>query len=125
MGSSRDWAAKGAALLGTRAVLAAGFERIHRSNLINMGVLPLRLPSGVTPETLGLRVGDLLEVDAEPRFLAPRSPVRVRVGRGGEEIATFEAVAAIETTLEVEVLRAGGLLPMILAKALRRSDAAA
>ncbi len=73
MGSSRDWAAKGAALLGARAVLAAGFERIHRSNLVNMGVLPLRLPRDVTPMSLRLDVGDLIVIDADPATLAPRA----------------------------------------------------
>ncbi|MBB3938127.1 aconitate hydratase AcnA [Aureimonas phyllosphaerae] len=125
MGSSRDWAAKGAALLGTRAVLAVGFERIHRSNLINMGVLPLRLPEGTTPETLGLRPGDLIDVDAEPGRLTSRSLIPVQVSRSGTGVARFDTVAAIETTLEVCVLKAGGLLPLILADALGRSDIAA
>ncbi len=63
-GSSRDWAAKGQRLLGIRAVLAVSFERIHRSNLIGMGILPIRLPQGVTPQTLHLVAGDRIEVDA-------------------------------------------------------------
>ena len=77
MGSSRDWAAKGAALLGARAVLAASFERIHRANLIGMGVLPLRLPQGVTPQTLALTVHDMVEIDADPARITPRGEVPV------------------------------------------------
>lgn len=116
MGSSRDWAAKGAALLGTRAVLAVSFERIHRSNLINMGVLPLRLPVGITPATLSLRLGDRIEIDADPRVIVPRGPVPVRVLRADGTADAFETRAAIETSLEVDVLRRGGLLPAILAR---------
>jgi aconitate hydratase len=116
MGSSRDWAAKGAALLGARAVLASSFERIHRSNLVNMGILPLRLPVGRGPRALNLAVGDMVLIDAEPACIAPRSSVSVTVVRWTGEVETFEAVAALETSLEVKVLHQGGLLPMILAK---------
>lgn len=116
MGSSRDWAAKGAALLGARAVLASSFERIHRSNLVNMGILPLRLPVGRGPTALNLAVGDMVLIDAEPACIAPRSSVSVTVVRRTGEVETFEAVAALETSLEVKVLHQGGLLPMILAK---------
>ena len=74
MGSSRDWAAKGVALLGVRAVLAAGFERIHRSNLIGMGILPLRIPAEMSPAHLKLGPGDMIEVDAP---LAGIKPLRL------------------------------------------------
>ena len=114
MGSSRDWAAKGAALLGARAVLAVGCERIHRSNLVNMGVLPLRLPRDVTPMSLRLDVGDLIVIDADPATLAPRARVPISIRRRTGAVDTFEATAALETSLEVQVLRSGGLLPMIL-----------
>ncbi|WP_134725804.1 aconitate hydratase AcnA [Paracoccus luteus] len=114
MGSSRDWAAKGAALLGARAVLAVGFERIHRANLIGMGVLPLRLPEGVTPASLALRVGDVIGIDADPAALVPRGPVPVVVRREDGRTQTLAAQAAVETTLEIETLRQGGLMPMIL-----------
>jgi aconitate hydratase len=103
-GSSRDWAAKGPWLLGVRAVLALSFERIHRSNLIGMGILPLQLSS-----QLSLSMGETLEIQADPAKLSPgaRVPVKVR----GQQV---EATAAIETALEVELLRAGGILPYIL-----------
>jgi aconitate hydratase len=118
MGSSRDWAAKGVALLGVRAVLALSFERIHRSNLIGMGVLPLRLPSDRRPRDIGLRAGDQIDIDAPVDAIRPRASVAVRIRRDGAVIDTFEATAAIETSLECEILRAGGLLPLILRGAL-------
>ncbi|MBR0757740.1 aconitate hydratase AcnA [Bradyrhizobium jicamae] len=114
MGSSRDWAAKGVALLGVRAVLALSFERIHRSNLIGMGVLPLRLPADRRPQGLGLRPTDEIEIDAPADAIRPRGSVTVRIHRDGIEINRFEATAAIETSLECDILRAGGLLPLIL-----------
>jgi len=114
MGSSRDWAAKGVALLGIRAVLALSFERIHRSNLIGMGILPLRLPRDRRPQMLGLRADDRLEIDAPVAALKPRAPINVRIYRDGAEIDRFVTIAATETKLECEILRSGGLLPRIL-----------
>ena len=115
-GSSRDWAAKGQRLLGIRAVLAASFERIHRSNLIGMGILPLRLPRGTNPQTLQLRAGDRIEIDARPGPLAPRCAVPVRVLRVNGDVEAFDATAAVETQLEVDLLRRGGVIPAILAQ---------
>lgn len=114
MGSSRDWAAKGVALLGARAVLASGFERIHRSNLIGMGVLPLRLPAERHPTSLHLKPGDQILIDADPARISPRCTVPVTIRRASGESETFTAIAAIETGLEVEVLRGGGIIPLIL-----------
>ncbi|HEV7138147.1 MAG TPA: aconitate hydratase AcnA [Steroidobacteraceae bacterium] len=118
MGSSRDWAAKGVALLGVRAVLALGFERIHRSNLIGMGVLPLKLSADQSPVRLALKPGDLIEIDARIASIGPRGIVPVHVRRENGGVTGFEAVAAIETSGEVEILAAGGIIPMILARAL-------
>jgi aconitate hydratase len=118
MGSSRDWAAKGIALLGARAVLALGFERIHRSNLIGMGILPLGLPRDRAPKNLGLRPTDVIEIDAPADAILPRANVKVRIVRDGAELDRFDARAAIETSLECDMLRAGGLLPLILRRAL-------
>ncbi|MFO1304854.1 MAG: aconitate hydratase AcnA [Burkholderiales bacterium] len=115
-GSSRDWAAKGQRLLGIRAVLAGSFERIHRSNLIGMGILPLRLPAGMSPATMQLAPGDRIEVDALPAKIAPRGAVSVRVLRRDGRVEAFDAIAAIETQLEVELLRNGGVIPTILAR---------
>ncbi|OHV79299.1 aconitate hydratase AcnA [Rhizobium sp. LCM 4573] len=121
MGSSRDWAAKGVSLLGVRAVLALSFERIHRWNLIGMGILPLRLPAEWGPSGLALQPGDLLEVDAEETHIAPRRPVRIAIRRRSGETVSFQATAAIETSSEVNILRAGGILPLILRNALESS----
>lgn len=113
-GSSRDWAAKGVSLLGVRAVVASSFERIHRSNLVNMGILPLRLPEGMHSAMLGLSVEDRFEINAEDQLLAPRSLVTGAIVRadGTTEHLTFHA--EIETRLELEVLRSGGMIPMLL-----------
>jgi aconitate hydratase len=115
-GSSRDWAAKGQRLLGIRAVLAMSFERIHRSNLIGMGILPLRLPSTMHPTALQLAAGDRLEVIAPADTLRPRCAIPVRLHRANGSIETFSAVAAIETQLETELLKHGGVIPYILHK---------
>jgi hypothetical protein len=117
MGSSRDWAAKGVALLGTRAVLALGFERIRRSNLIGMGILTLRLPSKHAPARLSLKPGDTLAIAAEPEQISPRSRIPVRILRATGDSEAFGAAAGIETSLEVDILRAGGILPLILQRA--------
>ncbi len=114
-GSSRDWAAKGANLLGARAVLAASFERIHRSNLVNMGVLPLRLPAGMHPDTMELRPGDQIEVDAQA--VAPRAHVAAAIHRSDGTVERFTAQAAVETGLEAQVLTRGGIIPLIIARA--------
>ncbi|CAN5441747.1 aconitate hydratase AcnA [soil metagenome] len=113
-GSSRDWAAKGQRLLGIRAVLAVSFERIHRSNLIGMGILPLRLPAGVGPRSLDLKPGDRIEIAAEPSEISPRCDVSVRVVRRDGSSEGLIATAAVETQLEVELLRHGGVIPSIL-----------
>ncbi len=114
MGSSRDWAAKGVSLLGARAVLALGFERIHRSNLIGMGILPIRLPAEFGPERLQLQPGDVVAVSANPEAIFPRCPVPVTIRRKDGSSLSFEASAAIETHVEIRTLKAGGLLPFIL-----------
>jgi aconitate hydratase len=101
-------------LLGVRAVLAPSFERIHRSNLIGMGILPLRLGPGQHPRDLELRPGDRIEVDADPGRLAPRTPVVVTVHRASGAAEALHATAAVETALEVEILRVGGIIPFIL-----------
>jgi aconitate hydratase len=108
MGSSRDWAAKGPALLGVRAILAVSFERIHRSNLINMGILPLLLPRGLV-----LRPGDRLRVEADADRLVPHAPILCAVLRLDGGVEAVDTVAAIETASEVETLICGGMLPRI------------
>jgi aconitate hydratase len=115
-GSSRDWAAKGQRLLGIRAVLAQSFERIHRSNLIGMGILPLRAPAECAPERLRLAPGDRIEIDAPAGAIEPRAAIAVRIHRIGGSVEFYEAIAAVETRLEVDLLRQGGVIPYILQK---------
>jgi len=112
-GSSRDWAAKGTILLGVRAVLAESFERIHRSNLVGMGVLPLQFQPGENRETLGLTGRERYSI-LGIRDLQPRQTVTVvaREENGNEK--RFTAIARIDTPIEVEYYRHGGILQMVL-----------
>ncbi|QRM56983.1 aconitate hydratase AcnA [Sinorhizobium sp. BG8] len=114
-GSSRDWAAKGVALLGVRAVLARSFERIHRSNLINMGVLPILLPEEAHPRSLVIAPDTTFHVDAVD--LTPRCALTVAL-ENASNLRSFDCRAAIETELELQVLQAGGMIPFILARSL-------
>jgi aconitate hydratase len=112
-GSSRDWAAKGTMLLGVRVVIAESFERIHRSNLVGMGVLPLQFPEGASRGSLGLDGTESYAV-AGVAGLAPRDTVRVTATRtDGSEVA-FDALARVDSPVEIEYLRNGGVLPMVL-----------
>ncbi|TDH59933.1 aconitate hydratase AcnA [Dankookia rubra] len=121
-GSSRDWAAKGAQLLGARAVLANSFERIHRSNLVGMGVLPLRLPEGWRFDMLGLAPDDAIEIAWDLPALVPRAAIPLTLRRGVTgEVLSGTATALIETAREVALIQAGGMIPMILRRALAAS----
>jgi aconitate hydratase len=117
-GSSRDWAAKGAQLLGARAVLANSFERIHRANLVGMGVVPLRLPEGWRPEALALRPGDVFEIALDLAALAPRALVPVTLRRADGATLPGHATALLETAREVALIQGGGMIPTILRRAL-------
>ncbi|MFP5315841.1 MAG: aconitate hydratase, partial [Actinomycetes bacterium] len=116
-GSSRDWAAKGTALLGVRAVLAESYERIHRSNLIGMGVLPLQFPTGESAESLGLTGTETFAVSGVTALNDGASPRTVTVtatpADGGEEIS-FDAVLRIDTPGEAAYYRNGGILQYVL-----------
>ena len=113
-GSSRDWAAKGTLLLGVRAVLAESFERIHRSNLVGMGVLPLEFQNGESRETLGLTGFEQYDISGFASGLAPRKMVTVRAVDDAGGVKTFQATARIDTPEEVEYFRHGGILPYVL-----------
>ncbi|MDP9227585.1 MAG: aconitate hydratase [Actinomycetota bacterium] len=110
-GSSRDWAAKGTALLGVRAVLAEGFERIHRSNLIGMGVLPLQFPQGETIESLGLTGRETFEISD---LREGEATVAVRASEDGAEPISFEARVRIDTPNEITYFKNGGILHCVL-----------
>ena len=113
-GSSRDWAAKGTLLLGVKAVIAESFERIHRSNLVNMGVLPLQFAAGSSAGSLGLTGREEYDVVGIASGLRPGGIVTVRAqGDAGKEIA-FETLARIDTPEELVAFRHGGILPYVL-----------
>jgi aconitate hydratase len=113
-GSSRDWAAKGTRLLGVRAVLAEGYERIHRSNLIGMGVLPLEFARGEGASSLGLSGLETYDVEGIESGLAPGGELTVRAhGEGGEQ-KEFRVRVRIDTPVELEYYRHGGILPYVL-----------
>jgi aconitate hydratase len=118
-GSSRDWAAKGTTLLGVKAVLAESFERIHRSNLVGMGVMPLQYKPGDSASALGLTGRETYDVLGLANGLSPRQSVTVVATRdaaaGGDGSAVkFEAIARLDGPIEVDYYRAGGILPAVL-----------
>jgi aconitate hydratase len=113
-GSSRDWAAKGPMLLGVRAVIAKSYERIHRSNLVGMGILPLEFEPGQGPETLGLTGEEVFEIDGIGEGLSPRKRMRVRAVTDNGRTTEFTAIARIDTPVEVEYYRHGGILQYVL-----------
>jgi aconitate hydratase len=117
-GSSRDWAAKGTKLLGVRAVIVESFERIHRSNLVGMGVLPLQFPEGESARSLGLTGEELFTITGLAEAMqdggAPPREVRVRAERTGADAVEFDARVRIDTPREAEYFRHGGILQYVL-----------
>ena len=112
-GSSRDWAAKGTILLGVRAVIAESFERIHRSNLVGMGVLPLQFHENENAESLGLTGDETFTIEAVAE-IEPRQEVTVAVARADGSVGTFIARCRIDTYNELEYFRSGGILQYVL-----------
>jgi aconitate hydratase len=119
-GSSRDWAAKGTRLLGVRAVIAESFERIHRSNLVGMGVVPLQFPDGESVESLGLTGEETFEVPDLGDEAVRETTVIARSPDGGEQ--SFTATVRIDTPQEWLYYRNGGILHFVLRQLLRGSD---
>jgi aconitate hydratase len=113
-GSSRDWAAKGVLLLGVRAVIAESFERIHRSNLVGMGVLPLQFVAGQTRETLGLTGQETYRVENVASALAGGASAVVHASRSDGSEVKFDVTVRIDTPQELEYYRNGGILPYVL-----------
>jgi aconitate hydratase len=113
-GSSRDWAAKGPLLQGVKAVIAESFERIHRSNLVGMGILPLKFMEGQNAESLGLQGDEIFEIVGLSDNLAPRSVVTVRAKKIDESVVEFKATALLNTEVEVNYYRNGGILHTVL-----------
>jgi aconitate hydratase len=113
-GSSRDWAAKGTLLLGVRAVIAESFERIHRANLVGMGVLPLEFVDGETRLTLGLTGYETYEILRLSDDMRPKAKLTVRAKTADGTVKTFSAVSRIDTPEELSYYRHGGILPYVL-----------
>jgi aconitate hydratase len=113
-GSSRDWAAKGTILLGVRAVLAESFERIHRSNLVGMGVLPLEFLPGETAKSLGLTGLEVFDIESLAKDFHPRKKLRIHAKGKDSQGISFQAVARIDTPFEVAYYEHGGILQYVL-----------
>src|SRR5207248_4499873 len=113
-GSSRDWAAKGTALLGVRAVIAESFERIHRSNLVGMGVLPLQFVDGMTRQSLELTGLETFSVAGITAGLRPGQRLAVHGRRADGSEFAFDVLCRIDTPVEIEYYRHGGILPYVL-----------
>jgi aconitate hydratase len=113
-GSSRDWAAKGPRLLGIRAVIAESYERIHRSNLVGMGILPLQFLPGENAETLGLTGFETFDIEGIAAGLKPGQHVSVRRRTEDGKQKTFTALCRIDTPYEIQYYRHGGILQFVL-----------
>jgi aconitate hydratase len=113
-GSSRDWAAKGVALLGVKAVIAESFERIHRTNLVGMGVLPLQFAPGENAASLGLTGGESFSFSGMAAGVEKGVRVTVTALADDGKTTTFEAVPRVDTPQEAEYFRNGGILPFVL-----------
>jgi aconitate hydratase len=118
-GSSRDWAAKGTALLGVKCVVAQSFERIHRSNLVGMGVLPLQFKEGVNPQTLKLDGTETYNVTGLNSGLKPQQDLTLQITRANGKSETVSVTCRIDTPIEIDYYRHGGILPYVLRQLLR------
>jgi aconitate hydratase len=120
-GSSRDWAAKGTRLLGVKMVVAASFERIHRSNLVGMGVLPLQFQEGVNAQTLNLDGSETYSVFGLGDRIRPRQEVTLQIERKAGGIEKIPLILRIDTPIEVDYYRHGGILPFVLRELLQKN----
>jgi aconitate hydratase len=118
-GSSRDWAAKGTLLLGVRAALAESYERIHRSNLVGMGVLPLQFKEGENAASLGLTGQEVIDITGLDDGISPRSEVTLTATSPDGPRRSFQAVARLDSAVEVNYYRNGGILPTVLRSLLK------
>ncbi|HKP03973.1 MAG TPA: aconitate hydratase [Chthoniobacterales bacterium] len=120
-GSSRDWAAKGTRLLGVKAVVAASFERIHRSNLVGMGVLPLQFADGTNAQTLGLDGSEIYSVTGLSDAIQPGQTVTLKIARKNGKDESIPVKLRIDTPIEIDYYRHGGILPFVLRELMARS----
>ena len=121
-GSSRDWAAKGAFLLGIKAILAESYERIHRSNLVGMGVLPLQYMDGDTAEKLGLTGNEIFTITGIAEDIRPLKKVDVAAKKEDGQIIKFQAIARMDSKIEIEYYRHGGILQYVLRQFLAKAN---
>ncbi len=121
-GSSRDWAAKGTSLLGVKAVVARSYERIHRSNLLGMGVLPLEFPEGMSAQSLGLDGSEIVSLPGLDDNLKPQQMLTAIIERANGEKESIELKVRVDTAIEVEYLRNNGILPYVLRDIIKASD---
>ena len=119
-GSSRDWAAKGTRLLGVKAVVAASFERIHRSNLVGMGVLPLQFVEGTNAQSLGLDGSEIFSVTGLSDSIQPGQMVTLEIERAAGKTENVPVKLRIDTPIEIDYYRHGGILPFVLRQLLAR-----
>ena len=124
MGSSRDWAAKGTFLLGVKAVIAESYERIHRSNLVGMGVLPLQYAEGEDAKSLGLTGQESFSIQV-PDEVKPKEHLTVNVKKEDGSDMQFEVVCRLDTPVEIDYYRNGGILQTVLRSILKREQAQA
>jgi aconitate hydratase len=115
-GSSRDWAAKGTKLLGVKAVIAESFERIHRSNLVGMGVLPLQFLPGESATSYGITGQELFNIEGLDNHLLPNSKVTIRIIRDDQSVVYFNVIARLNTQIEMDYFRNGGILNTVIKK---------
>jgi aconitate hydratase len=118
-GSSRDWAAKGTKLLGVRAVIAQSYERIHRSNLVGMGVLPLQFAEGTNAQTLALDGTEIFDLPNLEKGVRPRQDTLLLVHRRDGATQEVRLIVRIDTPIEVDYYRHGGILPYVLRQLMR------
>jgi aconitate hydratase len=119
-GSSRDWAAKGTRLLGVKAVVAASFERIHRSNLVGMGVLPLQFVEGTNAQSLGLNGSEIFSVTGLSDSIQPGQMVTLAIERAAGKTENVPVKLRIDTPIEIDYYRHGGILQFVLRELLGR-----
>jgi len=115
-GSSRDWAAKGTLLVGIKVVIVVSYERIHRSNLVCMGVFPLQFTGGESAQSLGLTCDEIFDFTDLSDSLKPRSTIDVEAAAPDGTKKTFYAMVRIDTPVEIDYYRNGGILPVVLRK---------
>jgi aconitate hydratase len=121
-GSSRDWAAKGTFLLGVKAVLAESYERIHRSNLVGMGVLPLQYKNGENALSLGLTGTETFSISGIAQDIKPLKELKVSAQKENGEVISFDVIARLDSKIEIEYYRNDGILQYVLRQFLQAAE---